>query len=188
MVVYDSQYRKHFKDPHWDQFAVNEYTRKLDYRIGRRSVEHFHEPWSWDSELEESSFEGSDAGRCVGHTDSSRVNERLKRTERAGQRREALKEKDVNDDERVVKIPKGEVQKKKHREKLKERQQEMESKQERHQRRKPKWEILIKNATTKNKTEIPVKKEPFVSYGWANAATIDKKYNYNVRASPNEVS
>lgn len=48
MTIY-TQYTKHFKGPKWDSFAINEYNRKLAYRIGRRSVEQRHESFVWDT-------------------------------------------------------------------------------------------------------------------------------------------
>ncbi|KAM3931241.1 centriole, cilia and spindle-associated protein [Leptodactylus fuscus] len=55
-----SEYMKRFKDPHWEAYR-NCYEEMLKYRLGRRLLEHAHNPWLWDG------WEGS-SGSSSGHS------------------------------------------------------------------------------------------------------------------------
>lgn len=48
-MVYSSAYRRAYKEPSWDDYSKKEFFSKLQYRSDRRSVEHRHQPWNWDS-------------------------------------------------------------------------------------------------------------------------------------------
>ena len=52
-MVFASAYKRYYKKPTWDDFSVQEWERKLQYRSDRRSLEHRHEPWFWDSDDED---------------------------------------------------------------------------------------------------------------------------------------
>jgi len=52
-MVFKTAYQRSFRGPKWDGFTVEEFHKKLQYRADRRSVEHQHQAWLWDSDSEE---------------------------------------------------------------------------------------------------------------------------------------
>ena len=56
-MVYSSAYRRAYRKPLWDDYGKEEFISKLQYRSDRRSIEHRHQPWRWDSESEEEDIE-----------------------------------------------------------------------------------------------------------------------------------
>ena len=168
MVTYSSQYRKHYKSPHWDDFAVREYSRKLDYRIGRRSVEHQHQPWCWDSEDEK-----KHEPELLEKSSSKEIKKRYQ-TPTVNHRKETSDEEDKGTKDTAEEPAPN----------TKQNQKENSMTRPRKTRRRR------RASESKSKREVSTskQKEPFVSYGWANEGPIEKKYTYNVKASPKEVS
>lgn len=167
MVTYSSQYRKHYKSPHWDDFAVREYSRKLDYRIGRRSVEHQHQPWCWDSEDEK-----KHEPELLEKSSSKEIKKRYQ-TPTVNHRKETSDEEDKGTKDAAEEPAPN----------TKQNQKENSMTRPRKTRRRR------RASESKSKREVSTskQKEPFVSYGWANEGPIEKKYTYNVKASPKEV-
>ncbi|CAJ0948803.1 unnamed protein product [Ranitomeya imitator] len=56
-----SEYMKRFKDPEWEASCRSCYQEMLKYRLGRRMLEHAHNPWLWDG------WDGS-SGSSSGHS------------------------------------------------------------------------------------------------------------------------
>ncbi|KAK3739926.1 hypothetical protein QZH41_015971 [Actinostola sp. cb2023] len=56
-MVFKSAYQRSFGRSKWDGFTMEEFQRKLQYRTDRRSVEHQHQAWLWDSDDEEEDVE-----------------------------------------------------------------------------------------------------------------------------------
>ena len=200
MASVHSQYRRHFKSPSWDDFAISEYNRKRDYRIGRRSVEHRHQPLEWDSYESENSDDN--------------VESKHEKLEKETQRHAAKPSKDERTERRVckdksskelsdpgkrpakqawaeVELEDSNVCKERFNKEM--TTQTINRKQSKHRKSKG-------NKKAKSKTEGDGRKwvnegerlndrvPPFVSYGWANDAPIEKKYTHNVRADPKDVS
>ena len=176
VTLYNSQYRKHYKSPHWDDFEVDEYCRKLDYRVGRRSVEHRHVPWCWDSEEDEI----SEVDQIASLPASNKVEQRRSQTASDHKRKGISNEAKKTAEE----APASAVE-----------HQSKQNSNARHRKTRSK-----KRATTKTKSKdkdvtagstsnvSKNQREPFVSYGWANEGPMEKKYTYNVKANPKEVS
>ena len=55
--MYSPAYRRAYRKPLWDDYGKEEFISKLQYRSDRRSIEHRHQPWRWDSESEEEDIE-----------------------------------------------------------------------------------------------------------------------------------
>lgn len=83
-MVYSSAYRRAYRKPLWDDYGKEEFISKLQYRSDRRSIEHRHQPWRWDSESEEEedieeipAHDGSyDGGRRQFHLDEKKADKK----------------------------------------------------------------------------------------------------------------
>lgn len=162
VTSYNSQYRKHFKGPRWDDFAVGEYDQKLNYRLGRRSVEHQHQPLIWDSSESDQGNEVENETQANGISNEGEKTQQTSGNAVEVDRSTAEhKPQSINPRSRIKTKRRKRASKYKHK--------------------------TIKAEANQPAAPTQIKKEPFVPYGWANKAPIDKKYTYNVRASPEEV-
>ena len=204
-MVYSSAYRRAYKEPSWDDYSKKEFFNKLQYRSDRRSVEHRHQPWNWDSESEDDleeipAHDGSyDGGR--------RGRERLPRQERILEERIPKKaweekRKEIKNgghvDDRTVVLPeklKYDEEEPKHshlvrdddsrpKERDREKRQHRSSEDKRKHRYRSQSTSPEKNRHSKGKRN----KAPFLAYGMANEGPVDMWKTHNVLASRPEVS
>ena len=178
MVTIHSQYRKHFKGPRWDNVAISEYNRKKDYCIGRRSVEHSHQPLEWDTDDSENSdgdLETKPKLRQVGYTNKTSNANRLAETEKAVRKQAWDRVEDVNKNNSANKEMATQTSHRKH------------SKHRKSKRKREKSAAEEGKGLVSNKERLG-KRVPFICYGWANNAPIEKKYTHNVRADSKDVS
>lgn len=195
MVVYRSAYQRFFKGPDWDDYSKEEYRSKAKYRSDRRSVEHQHHVWFWDSEIEEDDVEEIvDKERHVrDHAQVPTVREKEGGNRRS---REAWSDKRGAQREKVVEERKQVDDKNQQQVREEEDPKENSKKQQRHRqelgekhrkssekRRKHRSSSESPSRNFKEKQRQP----PFVAYGWANDGTVDKKRTHNILASSAEV-
>ena len=199
MVTVYTQYRKHFKGPRWDDFAVSEYNRKRDYRIGRRSVEHRHQPLEWDSSESENSDVDFETKRET-KTQSQRAGISHLSDEKRARKKDIANENLAG--KRLKEVDKPPVHVKtvkqawgtEHDERFNKEMaaQSTHGKHSKHRQRKRKKRGKCKTEeegkSLVNDREGQNERVPFVSYGWANDAPIEKKYTHNVRADAKDVS
>ncbi|XP_028396054.1 centriole, cilia and spindle-associated protein-like [Dendronephthya gigantea] len=187
-----TQYRKQYKGPSWDDFALNEYNRKKDYRIGRRSVEHRHEPFEWDdssdSEISDVEFEGTPTNAQPQKQTKRLSSYKTARNGDYGGRdltgenskgdvpsvKKAWEISEPNDDERVYSQKATQTTHQKRRKNIKRKKAAKCTKKDRE-------ESFVKDVGRGDE------RVPFVSYGWANDAPIERKYTHNVRANAKDV-
>ena len=182
MVTVYTQYRKHFKGPRWDELAISEYNRKKDYCIGRRSVEHRHQPLEWDSYESENSNDVDeyetrrDASRQAEISSEMRTRKRDKtnKTFAAKPVKQAW-EAEKNAHERFNKETATQTTHRTH------------SKHRRSKRKKNGKSVDERKGLVGGREQAN-ERVPFLSYGWANDAPVEKKYTHNVRAHPKDVS
>lgn len=192
MALY-TQYRKQYRGPSWDDFALNEYNRKKDYRIGRRSVEHRHQPFEWDSsnsEISDAEFERTPTN-AQPHKQTKILPRKIPpRNEDCGKRDSAGKNLEEGDEPSVKKAWDASESKNDGRVYRQKATQTTHQKRRKNIKRKK-----TAKCATKSREESLVKdvgrgneRVPFVAYGWANDAPIERKYTHNVRANPKDVS
>ena len=190
MVTIYTQYRKHFKDPRWDDFAISEYNRKRDYRIGRRSVEHRHEPLEWDSS--DSDDETQRESKTLRQAGTSNLSDEKRARNRDSANKNLAGKGLIEVDKPPVKQAwKGEQNIDEHfnKEMATQTTHRRHSKHRKSKRKKrEKCKIEDQGKRLVDEKEEPNERVPFVSYGWANEAPIEKKYTHNVRAHPKDVS
>ena len=185
MVTIFTQYRKHFKGPRWDDFAINEYNRKKDYRIGRRSVEHRHQPLEWDSYESENSSDVDDEidAKRAGISSEMRVKKRDETNKKlAGKPAKQAWEAEAYAPDGHERLSKEIATQTTHRTHSKRRNRRKKS--GKCVKTEEKGEVLV----GRDSRERPNERVPFVSYGWANDAPVGKKYTHNVKAHPKDVS
>lgn len=209
-MVYSSVYRRAYKDPSWDDCSKKEFFRKLQYRSDRRSVEHRHQPWRWDSESEDEDIEeipaedGSYDGarrRRVPHEEKLN-DERIPRQAWEEERKEVKGNKHAADKGLVLperlKYDEEEEEKKRKQSHLarhgvrpKEgddskgidnREQERSSEDNRKHRSKS------TSPAKKRRSKEKKSKVPFLPYGMGNEGPVDMWKTHNVMASQQEVS
>lgn len=209
-MVYSSAYRRAYKEPSWDDYSKKEFISKLQYRSDRRSVEHRHQPWSWDSESEEEdieeipaedgSYDGGRRGRERVPAEERIIDKRIPKQAWEQEGKE-IKEHD-NDADKALALPKklnydeedekkpkhshaaGDVPrpKERHRGKRDGRKQHRSSEDKRKHRSQS--TPPEKSRTSKGKQN----KVPFLPYGMANEGPVDMWKTHNVLASQQEVS
>ena len=178
MVTIHSQYRKHFKGPRWDDFAISEYNRKRDYCIGRRSVEHSHQPLEWDSDDSQNSdsdFATKPTPKQAGSTNKNSSAKRLNEVEKPHRKLAWETAEGVNMNNGAHKEMATQTSHRKH------------SKHRKSKRKKREKSKTEQGKGLVNKEKLG-ERVPFVSYGWANNAPIEKKYTHNVKANAKDVS
>lgn len=173
VTLYNSQYRKHYKSPHWDDFELDEYCRKLDYRVGRRSVEHRHEPWCWDSEDDEI----SEVDQII--TASLPVSNEVE--QRRSQTGSDHKRKGISNEEKRAAEEAPAVE---HRLKQNSNVRHRKTRSKKSRAKSKDKQLTAGSTSNVSKNQ----RAPFVPYGWANEGPMEKKYTYNVKADPKEVS
>ena len=205
-MVYSSAYRRAYKEPLWDNFNKEEFISKFQYRSDRRSVEHRHQPWRWDSESEEDhdigEIPGDDGSYNGGRREFVPREERIDKRvpKQAWGERKEIKENGHTDDKTFV-LP----------EKLRYGEEEGEEKEEpkhphvasdsrskgrdqgagKHHRsseEKRKHRSHSASPEKKRPSEEGKNKAPFLPYGRANEGPVDKWKTHNVLAAQPEVS
>lgn len=199
-MVYSSAYRRAYKEPLWDNFSKEEFISKLQYRSDRRSVEHRHQPWSWDSESEEDGdieeIPGDDGSYNGGRREFVPREDRIDRRapKQAWEERKELKENGHAADKTLV-LP----------EKLKYGEEEQENpkhphvaddsrakrgarKHHRSSEEKRKHRSHSASPEKNQSSEERKKKAPFLPYGRGNEGPVDKWKTHNVLAAQPEVS
>lgn len=195
MVVYRSAYQRFFKGPDWDDYSKEEYRSKAKYRSDRRSVEHQHHVWFWDSEIEEDDVEEIvDKERHVrDHAQVPTVREKEGGNRRS---REAWSDKRGAQREKVVEERKQVDDKNQQQVREEEDPKENSKKQQRHRQElgEKHRKSSEKRREHRSSSESPSRnfkekqrQPPFVAYGWANDGTVDKKRTHNILASSAEV-
>lgn len=207
-MVYSSAYRRSYKEPSWDDYSKKEYISKVQYRSDRRSVEHRHEPWSWDSESEEEDIEEipADDGSYDG---GRRRRERVPREERIIDKRipkqawgEEIKEIENHEhagDKALVlpeKLNYGEEEEKEPKHfaddvsRPKERGRGKRDNRKQHRSADEKRKHRSQSASPEKNRYSRGKKNkvPFLPYGMANEGPVEKWKTHNVLASQQEVS
>lgn len=190
MVTVYSQYRKHFKDPLWDEFAISEYNRKKDYRIGRRSVEHRHQPLQWDSSGSDVDTESAIATHTDARIDDlphksrhrfAKTNGEAKGSNEVYKPSEHIRQARRSDsDQRLIKEITTQTTKRQH---------------SKHYRKSKRSKTRRKRINNKDDGQCLISdnqelngRVPFAAYGWANQAPLGEKYTHNVKANRNDVS
>lgn len=199
-MVYSSAYRRAYKEPLWDNFSKEEFISKLQYRSDRRSVEHRHQPWSWDSESEDDEdieeIPGDDGSYNGGRREFVPREDRIDRRapKQAWEERKELKENGHAADKTLV-LP----------EKLKYGEEEQENpkhphvaddsrakrgarKHHRSSEEKRKHRSHSASPEKNQSSEERKKKAPFLPYGRGNEGPVDKWKTHNVLAAQPEVS
>ena len=199
-MVYSSAYRRAYKEPLWDNFSKEEFISKLQYRSDRRSVEHRHQPWSWDSESEDDEdieeIPGDDGSYNGGRREFVPREDRIDRRapKQAWEERKELKENGHAADKTLV-LP----------EKLKYGEEEQENpkhphvaddsrakrgarKHHRSSEEKRKHRPHSASPEKNQSSEERKKKAPFLPYGRGNEGPVDKWKTHNVLAAQPEVS
>lgn len=206
-MVYSSAYRRAYKKPLWDNFSKEEFISKLQYRSDRRSVEHRHQPWSWDSESEGDEdieeIPGDDGSYNGGRREFVPREERIDKRvpKQAWEERKELKENGHAADKALVlpeKLRYGEEEEEKPKHshaagdsRPKERDLDMHRGQRKHRRsseEKRKHRSHSASPEKNQSSEERKKKAPFLPYGRANEGPVDKWKTHNVLAAQPEVS
>ena len=209
-MVYSSAYRRAYKEPSWDDFSKKEFISRLQYRSDRRSVEHRHQPWSWDSDSEEEDIEEIPAGD--GSYDGGRRDrERVPREEKIidkqepkqawGEQQRGIKEHNRAADKALVlpeKLTYEEQEEKKpkqsqvSRDVSRPKERDRKKKDGRNQHRSSEDTRKHRSRSTspeKNRrSKGEKKKAPFLPYGMANEGPVDIWKTHNVLAAQREVS
>lgn len=199
--MFTSAYRRFYKKPLWDDFGVQEWERKLQYRSDRRSLEHRHEPWLWDSdtdeedveEVESQNHDGGERPRVFDHGDQ-RVPKLAWNEDEDGKDEERRKEKCVKDDKGKAK----DRERKSAENNDNNKQVDAHPKRDRLERQrmqrrivegKPKRHRLSEQSSKRARDSVTrPKSPPFLPYGWANRGVpVENMKTYNVFASPPEV-
>lgn len=206
-MVYSSAYRRAYRKPLWDDYGKEEFISKLQYRSDRRSIEHRHQPWRWDSESEEEDIEeipahdGSyDGGRRQFHLDEKKADK--KPPKNAWEEKKDFKENDHA--ERALPLPERlkfdeaeKEEKPKHTRSAEDaRLNERESRGGRDHRRKhhrSSGDEKKQRSHSNSPEKDPIsrdrrKKAPFLPYGMANEGPVDMWKTHNVLASQPEAS
>ena len=206
-MVYSSAYRRAYRKPLWDDYGKEEFISKLQYRSDRRSIEHRHQPWRWDSESEEEDIEeipahdGSyDGGRRQFHLDEKKADK--KPPKNAWEEEKDFKENDHA--ERALPLPERlkfdeaekEEKPKYTRSAEDARLNERESRGGRDHRRKhhrSSGDEKKQRSHSNSPEKDPIsrdrrKKAPFLPYGMANEGPVDMWKTHNVLASQPEAS
>lgn len=202
-MVYSSAYRRAYKNPSWDDYSKDEFVSKLQYRSDRRSVEHRHQPWRWDSESEEEedieeipADDGSyDGGRREFVPREEKLDKRIPK-QAWGERKEVKENGHAADKALVLpeKLKYGEDEKPKHshaaRPKERERHGHRGTRKHDHRSSEEKRKQRSQSASPeKNQSSKESRKKvPFLAYGMANEGPVDIWKTHNVLASQPEVS
>ncbi|XP_001638867.3 centriole, cilia and spindle-associated protein [Nematostella vectensis] len=193
-MVYKSAYQRYYRSPKWDDFSVEEYKARMNYRQQRRSVEHRHEPWLWESDIEDNDIEEIESARDADKVaelpttppDVNKTKPVEAWLERKEQREDSLSEH------------KREEVKNKHKSMIKaDATYKVKSDQARPNReRKQRSPERVKKRETRRRTrkdspsrdiEDKRRNPPFLPYGWANDGPVEYKKTHNVLASEPEV-
>lgn len=162
-------YQQFFEGPDWDEYSKEEYRNKVKYRSDRRSVEHQHHVWFWDSEVEDDDIE-----EVVDHDSDGNIGDRTQAITLHGKARdgESMKPReawaDTRERRRDNRTPHRQA-----REKLRKCSEK--------KKHRPSSELPSRSVKEKQRAA------PFVAYGWANNGEVDKKRTHNVLASSAEV-
>lgn len=203
-MVYSSAYRRAYRKPLWDDYGKEEFISKLQYRSDRRSIEHRHQPWGWDSEEEDveeiPADDGSyDGGRRDFHLDEKKADKRPPKN--AWEEKKDFRE---NDDAECglllperLKFDEGETEEKpKHTSSAEDaRPKEGESrgrKYHRHKHHRSSRDKKKQQSHSNSPDKNPIsgdrgEKAPFLPYGMANEGPVDMWKTHNVLASQPEV-
>ena len=190
MVVYRSAYQQFFQGPQWDEYSRQEYTSKVQYRNDRRSVEHQHHVWFWDSDVEEEDIEEvvapKDGGNVADHKSAAAGEKATQGDEKKPRKAWADVPKRRLDDKTLEQ--KGERHKN-DREPCggKEATRIPHKTRDGHEQSSEKRDRRVRSAHSSKVAKDKQKAAPFVAYGWANDWKVDKKRTHNVLASAPEV-
>lgn len=203
-MVYSSAYRRAYKEPLWDNFSKEEFISKLQYRSDRRSVEHRHQPWRWDSESEEDEdieeIPGDDGSYNGGRREFVPREERIDKRvpKQAWEERKEIKENGHAADKTIVLPEKLRYEEEEQEEKTKHPHAagDLRSKgrnrdaRKHHRSSEEKRKHRSHSASPKKNqsSEERKKKAPFLPYGRANEGPVDKWKTHNVLAAQPEVS
>ena len=182
----------------------------MQYRSDRRSVEHRHEPWSWDSESEEEDIEEIPAGDGS-YDGGRRRRERVPREKRIidkripkqawGEERKEIENHEHAADKALVlpeKLNYGEEEEKEPKQshvaddvsRPKERGRGKRDNRKQHRSAEEKRKHRSQSASPEKNQYSRGKKNkvPFLPYGMANEGPVEKWKTHNVLASQQEVS
>ena len=195
-MVYSSAYRRAYREPSWDDYSKQEYIKKMQYRSTRRSIEHRHQPWHWESDSGEDDIEEIvDDGEKRGRAED--VKKRM--PTKAWEDKKEIKEnghsphKSLVLPQRLTYEEEHEVEKPKHSHASRDQQpKEHEQKRSTRKHHRPEGKTKQRPHSTspeKNKTFSTGKRKqiPFLPYGWANDGPVDIWKTHNVLASKPEV-
>ena len=189
--MFTSAYRRVYKKPLWDEFGVQEWERKLQYRSDRRSLEHRHEPWLWDSDTDEEDVaEVDDRGKArVFDQRVQRVPKLAWNDDEEAKDEVRSKEKIVEDNKERAKDLEGKSAEKHDEAHPKRDRVERQRRQIRTIKGKSKRRPLSESTSKRAKdSEMKHKSPPFLPYGCANrGVAVENMKTYNVFASPTEV-
>ncbi|KAL9953677.1 hypothetical protein ACROYT_G041130 [Oculina patagonica] len=202
-MVYSSAYRRAYRKPLWDDFSKEEFISKLQYRSDRRSVEHRHEPWRWESDSEEDEdieeIPGDDGSYDGGRREFIPREEKIDKRapKQAWEERKEIKENGYAADKALVlpeKLKYGEdvEEKSKHSHVVgNARAKERDRGERKHHRRSEEKRKQRSKSTSPEKNHQSFderrKKAPFLPYGRANEGPVDMWKTHNVLAAQPEV-
>lgn len=208
-MVYRSAYQRYYRQPRWDESSVEEYQQKMQYRADRRSIEHQHQAWLWDSDdekdddVEEIPMDhNNNKGKQdeITQTDE-RENERRKSVQAwvkdqqgiqdVGRRHEELRPRDRIRPE-IEHAKQGRIHDRDHAEQPRDnRKKHRDNERRRHQSPDKKIKVSRekRSASPSRVQNLEDRKllPPFLAYGWANDGPTEYKKTHNVLASQLEV-
>lgn len=195
-MVFKSAYQRSFRGPKWDNFTVDEFQKKLQYRADRRSIEHQHQAWIWDSDSEEDVEEipmpeNKQDDKPVANLPSEPNDNERKRSVKAWveEQRDIDEEKEKAPNEEEKKAD----QKVEHRKRNNVDEAEHRRRHHYHKHRSPRGKTYA--VERHRELESPIlddleekkKHPPFLPYGWANDGPTDLRKTHNILASDREV-
>ena len=203
-MVFSSAYRRAYKEPSWDDYSKKEFISKLQYRSDRRSVEHRHQPWGWESDSEDEdieeipaddgSYDGGRRGREKPPRDE-RISDRQEPKQAWEEERREIKRHDNAADKALVlperlRYEEDEEEKPKHSQVTTDAWRPKErDRRKKDARKQPRKHRSRSTSPEKNRHSKKEKnRAPFLPYGMANEGPVDMWKTHNVLASQREVS
>lgn len=203
-MVFKSAYQRSFRGPKWDDFTVDEFQRKNQYRADRRSVEHQHQAWLWDSDGEEDveeipmpepSHKKQEVKQVTNTRNEPNDNERRQSIKawvdeqqgisgEEGKKIEEEKEPRIGD--RKV-DPSRQLRNRNETDEAKHRHNRTTYPKHRFPQRKLHFNMKERESFGPDDIDEKKKHPPFLPYGWANDAPTEFRKTHNVLASDPEV-
>lgn len=199
-MVYRSAYQRYYRQPRWDESSVEEYQQKMQYRADRRSIEHRHQAWLWDSDDEEDNIE--EIPMDNNNNNRGKQDEITQTVQGEDDRRKSVQawvkdQQDFQDIERRHEEPRPrdrirpEIHS--HAEQPRESRKKHRDRDDRRRHRsldkKSKVSKERRSASPSRVQNLEDRKHqpPFLPYGWANDGPTEYKKTHNVLASQHEV-